>query len=229
MIKSLKLINGMFFILFLFNNYIPETKQIANVKSEIKNLYVKDKNIHIVYTNDKQKQITFNGSDDSPLFYKNKEYIIFIRTIKENGLYNKYERKKLMIVTIDDLTERSITEKKPYKDGNDQSNEIFRIGNLTISIDEKHVYFTTEKWVTGDQLVKVNIENGEWDELFPANQFEYVLHNNHEEQFLISRSEIRDKGRAIYYMLVNEKGVVIKEFENKTSADNFLKTIKKDS
>jgi outer membrane protein assembly factor BamE (lipoprotein component of BamABCDE complex) len=224
--KSLKLIIAIFLISFIFNNCKTETKKIDNKKIEIKNLYVKDKNIHIVYSNDKQKQITFNGSDDLPFFYKNKEQIIFIRTVKENGIHRKYERKKLMIVSINDLTERTITEKKPFKDGNDQSNEIFKIGNPTISIDKKSIYFTTEKWVTGNELVKVNIENGKWDELFATNQFEYISSGNHKGEFLIVRSEIRDKGRAGYYMLVNEKGVVKKEFENKTSANDFMETIK---
>ena len=152
--------------------------------------------------------------------------IIFIRTIKENGIHRKYDRKKLMIVSIDDLMERTITEKKPYKDGNDQSNEIFKIGNPTISMDKESIYFTTEKWATGDELVKVNIENGKWEELFAANYYEYITNGNHKGQFLIAKTEIRDKGRAAYYMFINEKGVVKKEFENKASADSFMKIIK---
>lgn len=216
-----KLLIIILLIPLLFNNCKTENK-----KNEIKNLYVKDKNIHIVFTNDKQKQITFNGSDDTPFFYKNKEQIIFIRAVKENGINRKYERKKLMIVSIDDLTERTITEKKPFKDGNDNSDEIFRIGNPTISIDNNSIYFTTEKWATSDELVKVNIENGKWDELFATNQFEYITKGSHKGQFLITRSEIRDKGRASYHMLLNEKGIVNKEFENQTSANDFMKIIK---
>ena len=224
--RSLSLISVVVFIVFLFHSCKNETHKIENVKSEIKNLYVKDKNIHIEYSNDEQKQITFNGSDYMPLFYNNKEHIIFIRTVKENGINRNYERKKLMIVSIEDLTERTITETKPFKDGNYQSNEIFNIGTPTISIDKESIYFTTEKWVTGDELVKVNIENGKWEELFSTNHFEYILNGNHKGQFLIARSEIRDKGRATYYMLVNEEGDIKKEFENKTSADEFLKVIK---
>ncbi|TYB74061.1 hypothetical protein [Bizionia myxarmorum] len=212
-------------ILLLTSLFFNSCKTETN-NPEIKNSYVKDNNIHIVFTDDKQKQITFNGSDETPLFYKNKEKIIFVRTVKENGINREYERKKLMIVSIDDLTERTITEKKPFKDGNDNSNEIFRIGNPTISIDSSSIYFTTEKWVTGDELVKVNIENGKWDELFASNHFEYFTKGIYKGLFLITRSEIRDKGRASYNMLVNEKGIVEKEFENEKSAKNFMKTIK---
>ena len=219
--KQSKLLIILLLIPLLFNNCKTETKN-----PKIKNSYVKDKNIHIVFTDGKQKQITFNGSDETPFFYKNKEQIIFVRTVKEKGINREYERKKLMIVSIDDLTERTITEKKPFKDGNDNSNEILRIGNPTISIDSSSIYFTTEKWVTGDELVKVNIENGKWNELFATNQFEYITKGIHKGLFLITRSEIRDKGRASYYMLVNEKGIVKKEFENETSANDFMKTIK---
>lgn len=224
--KTLKLIIAVLFISLLFNSCKNEVKNVKKEKSKVKSLYVKDKNIHIVYTDDKQKQITFNGSDDLPFFYKNNKMIIFIRTVKENGIHRKYERKKLMIVSIGDLTERTITEKKPFKDGNDQSNKIFKIRNPTLSIDKKSIYFTTEKWVTGDELVKVNIENGKWEELFAASYFEFIPNGSHKGQFLIAKSEIRDKGRATYYMLVDEKGVIKKEFENRTSADDFMKIIK---
>jgi hypothetical protein len=219
--KLMKLLVTMILLPLLFTSCKNETK-----KAEIKNLYVKDKNIHIAFTDDKQKQITFNGSDDTPLLYKNKEQIIFVRTIKESGINRGYERKKLMIVSIDDFTERTITEKKPFKDGNDNSNEIFTIGNPTISIDSSSIYFTTEKWVTGNELVKVGIETRKWEELFATNQFEYITKGSHKGLFLITRSEIRDKGRASYHMLVDEQGIVKKEFENKTSADNFMKMIK---
>jgi hypothetical protein len=217
----MKLLVTMILLPLLFTSCKNETK-----KAEIKNLYVKDKNIHIAFTDDKQKQITFNGSDDTPLLYKNKEQIIFVRTVKESGINRGYERKKLMIVSIDDFTERTITEKKPFKDGNDNSNEIFTIGNPTISIDSSSIYFTTEKWVTGNELVKVGIETRKWEELFATNQFEYITKGSHKGLFLITRSEIRDKGRASYHMLVDEQGIVKKEFENKTSADNFMKMIK---
>jgi hypothetical protein len=219
--KLMKLLVTMILLPLLFTSCKNETK-----KAEIRNLYVKDKNIHIAFTDDKQKQITFNGSDDTPLLYKNKEQIIFVRTIKESGINRGYERKKLMIVSIDDFTERTITEKKPFKDGNDNSNEIFTIGNPTISIDSSSIYFTTEKWVTGNELVKVGIETRKWEELFATNQFEYITKGSHKGLFLITRSEIRDKGRASYHMLVDEQGIVKKEFENKTSADNFMKMIK---
>ena len=39
-----------------------------------------------------------------------------------------------MLVAIDDLTERVLTEKKPFKDGNDQSFEIFNVNSPTLLI-----------------------------------------------------------------------------------------------
>ena len=218
--KQLKLLVILLLTPLLFNNCKTETKSPT-----VKGLYVKDNNIHVVFTDDKQKQITFNGSDETPFFVKNKEQIIFVRNVKENGINSEYERKKLMIVSVDDLTERTITEKKPFKDGNDNSDEIFKINNPTISVDSSSIFFTTEKWATGDELVKVNIENGKWDELFATNQFEYITQGSHKGLFLISRSEIRDKGRAMYYVLVDENGIVKKEFENETSANDFMNTI----
>lgn len=225
--QTLKLTFTVLFISLIFYNCKNESKKIDEPKTEteIKKLYVKDNNIHIVYENDKQKQITFNGSDEEPFFYKDKQQIIFTRNVPERNPYGEYQRKKLMIVSIDDFSERTITEKKPYKDGNDNSNEIFRIGNPTLSIDQESIYFTVEKWVTSDELVKVNIETGHWDELFGANSFEYIRNGSYKGQFIVTKSEIRDKGRAAYYMIVNEQDVVTKEFENESSVKEFLKII----
>lgn len=61
--QTLKLIFTALFISLLFYNCKNESKKIDEPKAEIKKLYFKDKNIHIVYGDDKQKQITFNGSD----------------------------------------------------------------------------------------------------------------------------------------------------------------------
>src|SRR5690554_5554629 len=212
--KTLTLVFTALLISLLFYNCKNESKNSDDPKTEteVKKFYVKDKNIHIVYENDKQKQITFNDSDEEPIFYNDKKQIIFIRNVPERGPYGEYQRKKLMMVSLDDLSERTITEKKPYKDGNDNSNEIFRIANPTISIDEESVYFVVEKAVTSDQLVKVNIETGKWDELFSANYFEYIQDGNYKGSFLIVKSEIRDKGRDEYFMIVNEQGDIIKEF-----------------
>ena len=44
--------------------------------------------------------------------------------------------------------------------------------------------------------------------------------------FIINRSEIRDKGRAGYYMLVNEKGDILKDFgDSKGQMNSFKHTI----
>ena len=183
----------------------------AMKKNELKKVFVKEKNIYAVRSNDEQIQLTFNNSDENPIKYNN-ESVLFIRAVKEQGTYRPFTRKKLMLVSVDDLTERVITEKKPFKDGNDQSNEIFNINSLTLSLDRESLYFTVEKWMTANELVKVNIENGRWTELFSAEYFEIIKSGKHKGHFLISRSEIRDKGRDGYFMLVNEKGKVLKDF-----------------
>lgn len=189
------------------------------------NPYLKDFNIYVDFPDGSTKQITFNESDENPVFVDNYKSIVFTRNYKERGQHRVYTRKKLMIVSVDDLKETLITERKPYKDGNDNSDEIFRIINPTVSIDGKHIYFSTEKWATEDQVVKVNIENGKWTELFPGVLLEYIRNGDYRGSFLIVKSEIRDEGRAGYYMIVDEKGSFIKDFKDKKSAEAFMKTI----
>lgn len=218
---------------FLISSYATFSSNQNNVKTEyikskqegIKSVHIKDGNIYLLLENKKQKQLTFNGSDEKPILIAEKGIVIFVRNVQENNLNHIYTRKKLMSVSIEDMSEKVITEKKPYKDGNDQSYEIFNIDNPTLSNDRNSIYFTTEKWVTSNQLVKVNIEKGWWQELFSANNFTLIKKGPNRGTFLVIRSEIRDKGRDAYYMLVNENGKVMKEFLNEKMAEQFLKSL----
>ena len=86
-------------------------------------------------------------------------------------------------------------------------------------MDEQHVYFATECYVTGYELVKVDVTTGKWSRIFPANDFELIKKGQFKGLFLIGRSEMKGAGgRSIYYYLVNEKNETLKEFD---SEDNF--------
>jgi len=201
-----------------------EKVEKPNIIKKIKNTKTNNGNIFIIYSNGEQKQLTFNESDENPILVN--KNILFIRNIKENGVNRTYTRKKIMLVSTENFMEKLVTDKKPFKDGNNGSNEIFTISNPTLSLDRKHIYFSVEKWVTANEIVKVNIENGEWTELFSGGYFEYIRKGEYKGYFLISRSEIRDQGRASYYMIVDEKGNVKKDFKDKDSADQFINMIK---
>jgi hypothetical protein len=203
-----------------------EQEIIIPTDKEIEKLYVKDGNIHLVYLNDEQKQITFNESDENPLFLNNKGMIVFVRNVKERGQYRDYIiRKKLMILSVDDLLERTITEKKPYQDGNDRSYKIFNIINPVRSFDEKYIYFITEKYATGNELVKVDIQTGKWTELFSAENYELIQKGTYKGLFLIGKSEVGYNGRGVYYKLYDESGEMKKEFNSEKSFNDFKESI----
>jgi hypothetical protein len=208
-----------------------EIKPVEDYEGEVSStsvknsLRVQDFNIHVDFPDGSTKQITFNESDENPIFVNNNKSIVFTRNLNERFINRVYTRKKLMIVSVDDLKENLITERKPYKDGNDNSHEIFSIINPTVSIDGKHIYFSVEKSATGNQVVKINIENGKWTELFPGNLLEYVRYGAYKGSFLIAKSEIRHEGREGYYAIVDEKGGVKKDFKDKKSAMSFMKVI----
>ena len=207
----------------ILDNNGQEKSINQSLKKKIKDVKITNGNIFIIYNNGTQKQITFNGNDENPIYLG--KYILFIRNIKESGAQQNYSRKKIMLVSIDDFTEKLVTDKKPFKDGLDNSYEIFNILNPTLSLDKKYLYFCVERWVTESMIVKVNIETGKWSGLFSGNYFEYIRNGKYKGLFLIGRSEIRDKGREIYYMLVDEDGIMKKEFKDKKSADKFMKTV----
>ena len=126
-----------------------------------------------------------------------------------------------MTVDIETLLEETVTQRKPFEDGLDGTREILRIENPTLSLDGKYLYFVTEKYATANQFVKVEIESGKWIELFSAESFELIIEGQHKNRFLVATSEIRIKGRDIYYSLRDEKGKVYKEFDSEESLMKF--------
>ncbi len=148
--------------------------------------------------------------------------VIFVRTIKDYG----GNRQRIMTISLDDFSEKIITDKKPYKDGNNGTTSIVSINNMNLSLDGKYLYFSVEKWVTEDQIVRVNIENGIWKELFSGYLKKYIKQGLYKECFLIGRSEIRGEGRKMYLIIVDEDNNEKKVFNNTSSAEKFLNSVK---
>ena len=127
---------------------------------------------------------------------------------------------------MDDFSETVITDKKSYKDGNNGTTKIIFINSLSLSMDKKYLFFSVEKWVSEDQIVRVNIETGVWKELFSGYLSRYINQGLYKGCFLIARSEIRDEGRRGYFMIVDENNNTKKVFNDINSAKRFLNTVK---
>jgi hypothetical protein len=184
--------------------------------------FLKGHNVYVVSETGAEKQLTFNGTDSDPILLKDEGIVIFVRA-ESNG---PTTRKKLMHVNVHDLKEAMLTDQKPYEDGNNGSHDIFNIHSPTLSTDSKDILFITEKYVTGDQLVRVNIETGEWTELFTAQSFEQLDKDPYKGYFLVGQSDIEDRGRDIYYRLVTDKGEIIKKFRDEESMKEFKTGLK---
>lgn len=173
-----------------------------------------------------EKQLTFWGLDKSPFVLSNGT-IVFIRQEEALSSGNggqstarKYYTHQLMSVDIRTTFEKVITDRKPFEDGLDGTHQILQMRTPTLSPDQKFLYFVTEKYATASQLVKVNVETGVWTELFSAESFELIPTQAGKHLFLIAKSEVRNRGRDIYYKLCDESGSVLKEFN---SQENMLK------
>lgn len=198
--------------------------------SSIQNLpakaFIKDNNVYVAFTNGTQKQLTFNNSDRNPVLLSKVSSVIYIRETKGRTGNSSYTTKKIMKVDINSLLETNISDQKPYKDGLDFTFEILNVINPTLSLDENFLIFGTEKYVTGNQIVKVDLESGKWQELFSANSFELIKKGPYKGLFLIGTSRVGYKGREIYFKLCNEMGEAKKEFDNEDSMMKFRSEIK---
>jgi len=189
----------------------------AQNSSGIVSAYVENSNIFVKYANKSKKQLTFANADSSPMILKRENAVLFIRDAA--GDYNYPKIKKIMKVNCSSLIEKTVTDKKPFKDAVSDTYHILNIQNPTLSADEQHIYFATECYMTGNELVKVDLTTGKWSKIFPANDFELIKRGQFKGLFLIGRSEIKGAGsRSVYYYLVNEKNETLKEFD---SEDNY--------
>ncbi len=191
-------------------------------KLNIVSAYVQNANVFIRYANRSAKQLTFSNSDSSPMILKKENAILFIRNAA--GDYNYPNVKKIMKVNCSSLIEKTLTNKKPFKDAVSDTYYILNIQNPTFSLDEQHLYFATECYVTGNELVKVDVTTGKWNRIFPVSDFELIKKDQFKGLFLIGRSEAKGAGeRSIYYYLVNEKNETLKEFDSEDSFRLFKK------
>lgn len=213
-------------ILIIFSSifiFSCNTTNSSKVELDVIKAIEKSNNIYVVFSDEFIKQLTYNESDTNPIHLKQKNQILFIRDRKETTGFRDYIRKQIMTVDINTLKEKVITEKKPYRDGMDNSSEILTVGHPTLSVDSTSLFFTTEKWATSNQLVEVNIETGLWTELFAAGQYQLITKGVFKGNFLVSKSEIRDKGRMAYFYILNKNGEIVKEFANEDVMNKFSK------
>ncbi|MEY4876941.1 MAG: hypothetical protein RL708_2090 [Bacteroidota bacterium] len=201
---------------FGFQN-IKTSKKHEAIRVEIKN-----KNVIVYYNNDSTKQLTFAGADQTPILLNNNT-VIFVR--ETYGNIDLPKIKRLMKVSIDNLIEETITDKKPFKDGIMSTNFILNIDQPTLSPDNNFLYFLTEKYATSFELVKVDLKTGRWIDLFDANTYSLMKCGQFKGLILVGKGEIRDKGRKMYYYLLNEKNEKLKEFESFESYNLFKTSI----
>ncbi|NOS90950.1 MAG: DUF4339 domain-containing protein [Cyclobacteriaceae bacterium] len=190
-------------------------------------------NVYALFPNGIKKQLTFNQTDSDPILLPDKEQIIFVRSearrkVKELFFSNdeiNYKVKKVMLVNVNDSRESVLTDQKLYEDGQDGTHEILKIDNPVLSLDKNYLMFVTEKYATGSELVMVNLKTGVWTELFTAEWFEQIDKEPYKGYFFAAQSIVGDKGRGIYYRLVDTTGQVIKEFSDKENLDKFKSTL----
>lgn len=175
-------------------------------------LFLKDGNIYLVYKTGVTAQISFANSDRKPILGSKR--VVFFREEKIANRDRTFSSFKLMTIDVATLRESIVSDQKPFADGLDGSYRILQPGPLTFSVDETAVMFTIEKYVTASQLVQVKIDTGKWTELFSAEKIEVITAGKHKGKLLVGISEIRDKGRGVYYSICESDGKTLHQFSN---------------
>lgn len=213
-------------ILLAFSAY-TQVDNIDSILSESEyRAFEKGGNIFVAYPDGTEKQLTFTQKDEQPTLMKSKNQIVFLRNeiLLKGG--TEYSRKKIMKVGINTYLEETITDQKPFKDGVNNTYEILRVYNPTLSTDENFLYFVTNHTATSSIVINLDLQTGEWNELFSAENFELLKSGPFENYFLIARKETATKGGGLYYYLVDETGKKFKEFASEESVQQFKNSIK---
>lgn len=190
---------------------------------EITNVFERNGNIFCTLPDSIERQLTFSNSDSNPLLLTCETAIVFIRNTF--GDYDHPNTKKIMKVNYENLLETTITSKKSYVDGLVCTEFIYEIANPTLALDQKSIYFLTEAYATSGNLAKVNLETGNWEIISDAMDFELIEDGVYRNLFSIGKSQIKERGRDIYYYLINEKNETLKEFITKENYIEFKKNI----
>ncbi len=186
--------------------------------------FVDKGNIFITKSDGTIQQITFLGKDNTPLLSPNHEVIYFIRETGNlfKNEYN-YEMQQLAIMKVDllSLRELKLTDKIHYKDWN-QSSELFRVGNFSMSDDGKYIFFLTQKWVVTDVLVRLDTDTNLMTEISHGDGFEILKEGVFKNHLLITRGEIKENaGRQWSYWIIDINGNKIKEIGDENAVKIF--------
>jgi hypothetical protein len=223
--KKLFAIKFLVILLFLTGHAQVDIPDSLLTAPEIKS-FIKNGNVYVTFPDGTQKQLTFTKTDERPFVMKSTNQVLFFRNEKIVKGDVEYSRKKIMKVDINTFYETTIAEQKPYKDGVDNTYEILKIENPCLSLDESSLYFITSHTTTTNQLVKLDLINGKWNQMFSAESFELLKSGPFTNYFLIGQYEIGPRGKGIYYYMLDAEGNRFKEFDSKESMQEFREAIR---
>lgn len=204
--------------------FIPLMLYFTGTMANPSEVFARNQNIFAVMENGSQKQLTFSRNDSDPVLIPSTDQVVFIRGEVVRTGFGSYTRNKIMILDAATREERIVTEEKPYRDGLDNTNEILNVIAPALSPDNQHLYFITEKYATSNQLVKVHLQTGNWTEMFSAESYELIKSGRYRGFYLISRSEVGDRGRDLYYQIVDKNNRTVRRFDSEQSATQFLQS-----
>ena len=188
--------------------------------------FIKNGNVFVTFPDGNQRQLTFTKTDERPFVLKSANKILFFRNERIIKGDVEYTRKKIMTVDINTFQEGTIAEQKPYKDGLDNTYEILKIESPCLSLDEGSLYFITPHTTTTNQLIRLDLNTGKWNQLFSAESFEIIGSGQFTNYFLTSQYEVGPRGKGIRYYMLDSQGARIKEFDSKESMNQFRDAVK---
>lgn len=187
---------------------------------------VKGGDIFVKFPDGKEKQLTFTKTNEKPFMLNSINEVVFFRNEKILKGDVEYTRKKIMKVDINTFQETTISEQKPFKDGKDNTYEIMNIENPCLSLDEASLYFLTALTATTNQLIRLDLSTGKWNQMFSAESFELIRSGQFTGYFLIGQYELGPRGKGIYYYMLDGTGKRFKEFDSKESMQQFKEATK---
>ncbi len=188
--------------------------------SPVLKVFIREGDIYGLSSDGNERRLTFKASAYELVLARKKRLVVFLQG-EAVEMKRPYTRFKLISIDTKTLEEKVLWDQKFERDGLAHSFEIEQPRQLTLSGDHSKVLLIIEKYVTGSQLVQVDIKSGRVDELFSAEHFEIIKSGRYSGKFLVEVSAVEEKGRDMYYRMTDKKGKTLIKFPDYDSYKSF--------
>lgn len=185
------------------------------VGARAKSVFEWQKNIFVIFDNDKIKQITFSNFDSMPALSHSGERVAFIRNSKDETINNNPSflpidnNSELWVIESDASNEKRVKEAKDISSPVGKATYIF---SPVFSINDNNIFFLTDAWAVSSAVFSFDLASGKMRYITDGNTVDVIENGQYKGNLLLNQHQYykSSSGSYDYYNIVDESGKMIK-------------------